>query len=199
MGYNDSQLTPTDIPIYGFAGVEYHIEGTTKLPLTMGQEPRQATQMLNFVVVKAGSTYDAIMKRTFIYAFKEVLSSYHSVLPIEDLDIHENDEKRGKLAEDLISIPLAPEDPEKVTFVGASLEDPLRGKLIRFLQENNDVFAWLTTDMPGVHPELITHKLNVDLNRKTVKKKKRSFSLERQEAIKQEVEKLLEAGFIENI
>ena len=57
------------------------------------------------------------------------------VLPIEDLDIRENDEKRGKPAEDLVSIPLAPEDPEKVTFVGAVLEEPLRGKLVRFFKK----------------------------------------------------------------
>ncbi|XP_074377310.1 uncharacterized protein LOC141718831 [Apium graveolens] len=63
MGYNDSQLNPTDTPIYGFAGVECPVEGIIKLPLTMGQEPRRAMQMLNFMVVKAGSTYIAIMGR----------------------------------------------------------------------------------------------------------------------------------------
>ncbi|XP_074374695.1 uncharacterized protein LOC141715111 [Apium graveolens] len=42
MGYNDSQLTPVDMPIYGFAGVECLVEGIIKLPLTMGQEPRQS-------------------------------------------------------------------------------------------------------------------------------------------------------------
>ena len=121
------------------------------------------------------------------------------VLSIEDLDIRENDEKRGNLAEDLASIFLAPENPERVTFIGATLEEPLRGKLVKFLQENSDIFAWSAADMPGIDPELITHKLNVDLNRKTVKQKKRSFAPKRQEAIKQEVEKLLEAGFIEKI
>ena len=54
-------------------------------------------------------------------------------------------------------------------------------------------------DMPGIDPQLITHKLNVDPMRKNIKQKKRSYALERQEAIKQEVEKLLEAGFIEEI
>ncbi|KAL8109295.1 hypothetical protein AgCh_025408 [Apium graveolens] len=134
MGYNDSQLTPTDMPIYGFTGVEYPVEGIIKLPTTIGQEPRQATQMLDFVVVKASLTYNAIMGRTGIHAFKAVPSSYHSVmkfptrngigeergdqkmarscyvaslradgvggqvLPIEDLDIRENDENRGKPA-----------------------------------------------------------------------------------------------------
>ncbi|XP_074324161.1 uncharacterized protein LOC141661077 [Apium graveolens] len=63
MGYKDFQLTPTDMPIYGFTEVECPVEGIIKLPLTMGQEPRQATHMLNFMVVKAGSTYHAIMGR----------------------------------------------------------------------------------------------------------------------------------------
>ena len=53
--------------------------------------------------------------------------------------------------------------------------------------------------MPGISPDLITHKLNIDPNRKTVKQKKRNFAPERQEAIKEEVEKLLKAGFIEEI
>ncbi|KAL8155150.1 hypothetical protein AgCh_000513 [Apium graveolens] len=197
MGYNDSQLTPTDMPIYGFVGVECPVKGIIKLPTTIGHEPRQATQMLDFVVVKASSTYNAIMGRTGIHAFNSVPSSYHSfmkadevggqVLPIKDLDIRENDEKT------------TPENPEKVTFVGATLEEPLRGKLVKFLQENSDVFTWSVADMPGIDPELITHKLNVDLSQKTVKQKKRSFAPERQETIKQEVEKLLEAGFIKEI
>ncbi|KAL8108705.1 hypothetical protein AgCh_008657 [Apium graveolens] len=235
MGYNDSQLTPTDMPIYGFAGVECPVEGIIKLPTTIGTEPRQATQMLDFVVVKASSTYNAIMGRTGIHAFKAVPSSYHSVmkfptrngigeergdqkmarscyvaslradgvggqvLPIEDMDVRENDENRGRPAEELDSVPLDPKNPERMTFIGATLEEPLRGKLVKFLQENSDVFAWSAADMPGIDPGLITHKLNVDPSRKTVKQKKRNFAPERQEAIKQEVEKLLEAGFIEEI
>ncbi|XP_074356102.1 uncharacterized protein LOC141695786 [Apium graveolens] len=193
MGYNDYRLTPTDMPIYGFARIECPMEGIIKLHLTMRKEPKQAMQMLKFVVVKAGSTYNAIMGRTGIHAFKEIPSSYHSVIKFLTRD------KRGKPAENLIPVPLAPGDTEKVTSIGASLEDPLKGKLVRFLQENNNVFAWSVADMPGIDQELITHKLNVDPNLKTVKQKKRSFSPERQEAIKQEVEKLLEAGFNEEI
>ncbi|XP_074323478.1 uncharacterized protein LOC141660393 [Apium graveolens] len=74
MRYNDSQLTPIDMPIYDFAGVECPVEGIIKLPLTIGQEPRQATQILDFIVVKAGSTYNVIMERTRIHAFKAVPS-----------------------------------------------------------------------------------------------------------------------------
>ena len=99
----------------------------------------------------------------------------------------------------MVPIPLDFIDPEKVTYIGATLKDPLKGRLIKFLQENSDVFAWIAADMPGIDPELITHKLNVDPTRKAVKQKKRTYALDRLEAIKQEVEKLLEAGFIEEV
>ena len=234
MGYNDSQLTPSNMPIYGFNRVESKVEGIIQLPMTMGEAPREATQMLNFLVIKAVSTYNAILGRTGLHAFKAIASSYHlkikfptkrgvgeekgdqkmarscyvaalkpdgaggQVLPIEDMDIREG-EKRGKPAEDLIPVLLIPGEPDKITYIGASLSEPLKGRLIAFLQENYDVFAWTAADMPGIDPELITHKLNVDPLRKSVKQKKRNFAPERQEAIKQEVNKLLEAGFIEEI
>ena len=115
------------------------------------------------------------------------------------MDVHEREEQRGKPAEGLISIPLSLDDPSKVTSVGALLPKPLKAELTRFLQENSDIFAWTAADMPGISPDLITHKLNIDPNRKTVKQKKRNFAPERQEAIKEEVEKLLKAGFVEEI
>ena len=180
----------------------------------------------------ATSTYNAILGRTGLHAFKTVASSYHlkikfptrngigeergdqkmarscyvaalrpdgvggQVLPIEDMDVRNDEERRGKPAENLVPIPLIQGEPDKVTYVGALLPEFLKTKLTSFLQENSNVFAWTAGDMPGIDPQLITHKLNVDPERKTVKQKKRNFALERQEAIKQEVEKLLVAGFI---
>ena len=72
------------------------------------------------------------------------------VLPIEDMDTSDNEDRRGKPAEDLIPIPLVPSEPEKVTYVGALLPEPLKSKLISFLQENSDVFSWTAADMPGI-------------------------------------------------
>ncbi|XP_074328083.1 uncharacterized protein LOC141665997 [Apium graveolens] len=43
MGYNDSQLTPSDAPIYRFNHVECKVEGAIQLPITIGEEPREAT------------------------------------------------------------------------------------------------------------------------------------------------------------
>ncbi|XP_074354228.1 uncharacterized protein LOC141693119 [Apium graveolens] len=112
------------------------------------------------------------------------------------MDVRENNELRGKQAEDLVPIPLDPLDPEKVTYIGESLDNPLKGQMTTFLQENNDVFAWKIADMSGIDPNIITYRLNVDPTRKVVKQKKRIYAPDRMKAIKQEVEKLLEAEFI---
>ena len=67
---------------------------------------------------------------------------------------------------------------------------------MELLTANADVFAWSAADMSGIPPETITHRLNVDPTMRPVRQKKRSFAPERQRAIDEEVDKLLEAGFI---
>lgn len=59
MGYNDSKLTPTSMQIYN--GVESKVDGTIQLPMTRGEEPNEATKMLNFLVIKATYSYNAIL------------------------------------------------------------------------------------------------------------------------------------------
>ncbi|XP_074378239.1 uncharacterized protein LOC141719766 [Apium graveolens] len=115
------------------------------------------------------------------------------------MDIRESDVRRGKPTEDLVLIPSDSMDLDTTTCIGASLGKLLKDQLIKFLQENNDVFAWIMADMPGIDPNLITHKLNVDLTWKAVQQKKRTYAPDRLEAFKKEVEKLLQAGFIEEV
>ena len=53
--------------------------------------------------------------------------------------------------------------------------------------------------MGGVDPTVITHRLNVNPSFKPVKQKRRSFALERQKAINEEVGKLLQAKAIREV
>ena len=39
----------------------------------------------------------------------------------------------------------------------------------QFLLKNTDVFAWSPTDMPGIDPEVICHKLSIKADTKPVK------------------------------
>ncbi|XP_074355728.1 uncharacterized protein LOC141695379 [Apium graveolens] len=80
MGYNDSQLAPSDVPFYGFNRVVCKFKGIIQHLLIVRKELRGVMQMLNFQVVKEASTYNAIFGRIRIHAFKEVPTTYHMVL-----------------------------------------------------------------------------------------------------------------------
>ena len=44
----------------------------------------------------------------------------------------------------------------------------MKTRIIQFLKENLDVFAWTDEDTPGISPKVIQYKLNVDPERKPV-------------------------------
>ena len=53
--------------------------------------------------------------------------------------------------------------------------------------------------MPGIAPEIIQHKLNVNPDRKPIQQRRRVFAPERDQAVMDEVTKLLAAGFIREV
>ena len=53
--------------------------------------------------------------------------------------------------------------------------------------------------MPGIDPSVITHRLNVYPSSKLVRQKKRGFALKRDNTIKEEVQKLTMAKFIQEV
>ncbi|PON89085.1 hypothetical protein TorRG33x02_151600 [Trema orientale] len=63
---------------------------------------------------------------------------------------------------------LAPERPRREVHLGSKVIPKQRAKLEHFLIEYKDIFAWSHKDMPGIDPEAIVHKLNVDLDIKPV-------------------------------
>ncbi|KAM2403587.1 hypothetical protein ACFX1X_031329 [Malus domestica] len=83
--------------------------------------------------------------------------------------------------------------------IGTTLSPPLRLSLISFLQENTEVFAWSYKDMPSISPDIICHHLSIDPKTKPVKQKRRSYDVERYKAMKAEVEKLEDIGFVREV
>jgi len=53
--------------------------------------------------------------------------------------------------------------------------------------------------MLGIDPSVMVHKLNVDPSNRLVKQRRWTFTLERNQAIADEVKKLLHAGFIREV
>ena len=79
------------------------------------------------------------------------------------------------------------------------MDGGLKESMIKFLKNNSDVFAWTHEDMPGIDPSVICHKLNIDPSIRPIKQKRRVFAPDRNQAISDEVEKLLTAGFIREV
>ena len=109
------------------------------------------------------------------------------------------EEKEEDRIETLETVELVEGEANKTTKIGTTLSPEMRTKLIKFLKENLDIFTWSHEDMSGISPEVIQHKLNVDPERKPVQQRRRTFAPERDQAVVEEVTKLLTAGFIREV
>ena len=79
---------------------------------------------------------------------------------------------------------------EKITRIRTSIEEKTKQDLVQFLRKSIDIFAWSHEDMPGIDPSVITHQLNVHPSSKPICQKKRAFTPELDNAIKEKVQKL---------
>ena len=69
--------------------------------------------------------------------------------------------------------------------------------LIAFLREEWEIFTWCPADMPGIPREFAEHALHIKPNTKPVKQALRRFSEPKSRAIGEEVNRLLDAQFIQ--
>ena len=61
----------------------------------------------------------------------------------------------------MVRVRILPDD-DRSFLIGASVKDKERVEMLLFLIQNVDMFAWSPYEVPGVDPEFIVHKLNVD-------------------------------------
>ena len=88
---------------------------------------------------------------------------------------------------------------EHLIYIGSRLAKDIRDILVHFLEQNIEVFAWKQEDMGGIDPVVITYKMNINPSFKPIKQKRRSFAPERQKAINEAVNKLLQAKAIREV
>jgi len=81
--------------------------------------------------------------------------------------------------------------------LGTSLNSDERATITPILINNIDLFAWSAVDLPGVNPQVASHKLSIYKEARYVSQKKRKLGEERRQAAKVEADKLLSVGFIE--
>ena len=134
----------------------------------------------------AGECYSALMKQKMV-----------DKIYMDELDMRDEVSTRPAPSEELEPIQLD-DQPKHLVHIGSKLAEDVRSLLIYFLKQNTEVFAWKQEDMGGIDLAVITHGLNVSPSFKSVKQK-RSFALERQKAINEEVGKLLLVNAIREV
>ena len=106
-------------------------------------------------------------------------------------------EDRLEAREELRRVPLL--DEEHSTVVGTALAAAEAEIMHVTLKKNVDMFAWTPTDMPGVSPDVITHRLSIFKEARPISQKNRDLGNEKRLAAKEEAGKLLSAGFIREV
>ncbi|XP_075663287.1 uncharacterized protein LOC142632848 [Castanea sativa] len=194
----EEDLEKYDSPLVGFDGKQVIPRGMIRLPVQV-----EGTEVqVNFIVVRAYSPYMAILARPWLHAMGAVSSTLHVMVkyPIQGrVEILHGSQSvarqclmsasvngDGGSAEELDKIFIG-EDIEKYFQVGSQLPVPEREELVKFLQDNIDVFAWVTHDVPGIDPEFICHHLNVSPHAVPHKQPPRRASQEHAEAVEEEI------------
>ena len=83
--------------------------------------------------------------------------------------------------------------------LGKNLFDELRETISAFLKQNLDMFSWMHSNMEGIDPEIMCHRLNIDPDRKPIRQKWCAMDSEHYQALKDEVDKLLTNDFIKEL
>lgn len=107
-------------------------------------------------------------------------------------------DQRARLVEEVKDVQIGPLPTQK-TKIGTTLSQEAENGLVEFLRHNTDVFAWSTSDMPGVDPDFICHRLSLDPKAKPIAQRKRRFSEDKRKAISEETKRLVDSNFVREI
>ncbi|XP_057506528.1 uncharacterized protein LOC130789725 [Actinidia eriantha] len=197
------KLHPFNTPLIGFGGNTTHPLGWIKLPVTLGAEPHQITLWQDFIVVDCPSPYNAILGRPTLGGAKAITSTYHLKMKfptssgVGEVTLADpRDTKNAKPLEEVTPISIHPDYPDRHVMIGTELIDELRTTLVEFLKGNFDVFAWSQGDIPGIDPQIATHKLFTNPKPPLVRQKRRKFAPECLKVIEDEVNKLIRANVV---
>ncbi|CAL9020594.1 unnamed protein product [Prunus brigantina] len=106
------------------------------------------------------------------------------------------DDSLPEVEDPLQEINLGTKEDPRPTFISKLLAEPLKDEIIALLHDFEDCFAWHYHEMPGLNRGLVEHKLPIKEGYLPVKQARRRMSMETELKVKEEVERLVKAGFI---
>ncbi|GKA44224.1 reverse transcriptase domain-containing protein [Tanacetum coccineum] len=102
-------------------------------------------------------------------------------------------------AEEKIQVAIYPVYPKQTIAIGSTLTEEGWKELYGLLRRNLDIFAWRPANMTGVPRHIAEHRLNIREGCLPVRQKKKGQAPERNKAIYEEVEKLVDAGIMKEV
>ncbi|KAM1184237.1 hypothetical protein ACFX15_013225 [Malus domestica] len=106
------------------------------------------------------------------------------------------EDHRPQVKDPLEEINVGTADDPRPLFISALLPQQMKDELRALLTEFKDCFAWSYHEMPGLDRTLVEHELRIKPGCKPFRQPPRRFSTEVQLSIKDELVRLLKAGFI---
>ena len=83
--------------------------------------------------------------------------------------------------------------------LGRTLDSETRDQIAKVINRHLESFAWSASDMPGIDPDFLCHRLAMDPQVRPIRQRRRKFNEEKRQAIKDETQKLLAVGHIREI
>ncbi|GKV32493.1 hypothetical protein SLEP1_g41093 [Rubroshorea leprosula] len=211
MQLNPSSLQKHERPIYGFDNQPVPVEGVITLPIYVGIEPCFRIAFVSFLAVKMESAFNAILGRATLCKLKAVISQPHICMKFptpQGVGVLKGNQKMAKACyqDTFKKVKLAatprgssgshrPTQPDQQTMSISNIEHRPEGvehkaepvELVETIPLNPDIPERTSTSSARTPPKC--HGL----------KKRRLFGLEKQAAIDEEIQKLLQAGFIKRV
>ena len=94
-----------------------------------------------------------------------------------------------------INISVNPDVVENI-YIGANFSPEEIAIYTALFKEFRDVFSWSYEEMPGIDPSIVEHEIRTYLDAKPVRQNLRPVNPRKAAVVKDEVEKMLKAGFI---
>nr|GEY44022.1 reverse transcriptase domain-containing protein [Tanacetum cinerariifolium] len=214
-----TQLIPANTPLVGFNREIIWPLGQISLLVKIGDKEHSTTAWMNFMVVRSPSPYNGIIGRPGVRKIRAIPSTIHgmikfpmageivtlqssSIIPLECSMVLEPGVPRSAVnlvREEKIQVAIHSEYLKQTVAIGSTLTEEGRKELCRLLRRHLDVFAWKPANMTRVPQHMAEHRLNVREGCLTIRQKKRGQAPERNNAISEEVKKLVEADIMKEV
>jgi len=158
-------------------------EGMPGLEILEGSEPLEGS--LRFKTGSSGITVG------------EDVSSYPNVPP----DWYRDNNEQSHVAKEdwkYVTVEFEGEDPRQMK-MGNQLGDEEIKAYCDLVKEYREVFAWSYKELKGIPPEIVEHRIPLVSGAVPIRQKERRMNPQLQLIVKEELEKLLQAGFIKPV